>query len=167
MRLFLAGLLALCWPCIFVIFNALVRPPSPYIFIYTLYVYDVADVVGKVYSVISKRKGKVISENMKEDSDYFIIQALIPAVESIGFSDEIRKKTSGLAHPQLIFQGFDVLDQDPFWVPSTKEELEDLGEKADRENIAKKYLEDVRKRKGLFIEKKIVDFAEKQRTLKK
>jgi hypothetical protein len=36
---------------------------------------------------------------------------------------------------------------DPFWVPTTEEELEDLGEKGDRENIAKKYMDKVRKRK--------------------
>lgn len=123
--------------------------------------------MGKVYAVISKRKGKVLSENMNDDSETFIVQSLIPAIESIGFCDEIRKKTSGLAYPQLIFQGFEVLDQDPFWTPTTREELEDLGEKADKENLAKKYLDDIRKRKGLFVEKKIVDFAEKQRTLKK
>ncbi|RUS22926.1 hypothetical protein BC937DRAFT_94923 [Endogone sp. FLAS-F59071] len=40
-----------------------------------------------------------------------------------------------------------MLDQDPFWVPTTEEELEDLGEKADRENLAKRYMENVRKRK--------------------
>lgn len=82
------------------------------------------------------------------------------------FSD-IRKKTSGAASPQLIFSHFELLDIDPFWVPNTVEELEDLGEKADRENIAKKYMDVVRKRKGLFVEQKIVEHAEKQRTLRK
>ena len=59
------------------------------------------------------------------------------------------------------------MDQDPFWVPTTEEELEDLGEKADRENVAKAYMDKVRERKGMFVDKKIVEFAEKQRTLKK
>jgi ribosome assembly protein 1 len=56
---------------------------------------------------------------------------------------------------------------DPFWVPTTIEELEDLGEKADRANVAKLYVDAVRKRKGLFVEQKIVQAAEKQRTLKR
>lgn len=60
---------------------------------------------------------------------------------------EIRKRTSGAASPQLVFSGFEMLDQDPFWVPTTEEELEDLGEKADRENLARKYMDTVRKRK--------------------
>lgn len=40
-----------------------------------------------------------------------------------------------------------MLNEDPFWVPTTEEELEDLGEKSDRENLAKRYMETVRKRK--------------------
>lgn len=82
-------------------------------------------------------------------------------------SVEIRKRTSGAASPQLIFSGYETLPMDPFWVPTTVEELEDLGEKADRANVAKIYVDDVRKRKGMFVEKKIVEFAEKQRTLKR
>lgn len=80
---------------------------------------------------------------------------------------EIRKRTSGAAYPQLVFHGFELLDQDPYWVPTTEEELEDLGEKAERENVARRYMDSVRKRKGLFVEKKVVEFAEKQRTLKR
>ena len=60
---------------------------------------------------------------------------------------EIRTRTSGAASPQLVFKGYETLDQDPFWVPTTEEELEDLGEKADKENIAKKYMDAVRRRK--------------------
>jgi len=62
---------------------------------------------------------------------------------------------------------YELLDQDPFWIPTTEEELEDLGEKADRDNIAKGYMDSVRERKGMFVDRKIVQFAEKQRTLKR
>lgn len=60
-----------------------------------------------------------------------------------------------------------MLDEDPFWVPTTEEELEDLGEKADRENVAKVYMDAVRERKGMFVKRKLVEMAEKQRTLKR
>ncbi|KAF9376994.1 Cytoplasmic GTPase/eEF2-like protein (ribosomal biogenesis) [Podila verticillata] len=134
---------------------------------YSCDIQTTADVLGKVYAVIARRKGKILHEEMKEGTPFFSIQALLPVVESFGFSDDIRKKTSGAASPQLIFSHFELLDIDPFWVPNTVEELEDLGEKADRENIAKKYMDVVRKRKGLFVEQKIVEHAEKQRTLRK
>ena len=46
------------------------------------------------------------------------------------------------------------------------EELEDLGEKGDRDNTAKRYMNLVRKRKGLRTDQRLVVSAEKQRTLK-
>ncbi|KAG0309483.1 Cytoplasmic GTPase/eEF2-like protein (ribosomal biogenesis) [Dissophora globulifera] len=134
---------------------------------YSCDIQTTAEVLGKVYAVIARRKGKILHEEMKEGTPFFAIQALMPVVESFGFADDIRKKTSGAASPQLIFSHFEMLDMDPFWVPNTVEELEDLGEKADRENVAKRYMDVVRKRKGLFVEQKIVEHAEKQRTLRK
>nr|XP_006817172.1 PREDICTED: elongation factor Tu GTP-binding domain-containing protein 1-like [Saccoglossus kowalevskii] len=54
---------------------------------------------------------------------------------------------------------------DPYWVPSTEEELLHFGEKADSENQSRKYMDSVRRRKGLHVEEKIVEHGEKQRTL--
>lgn len=64
--------------------------------------------LGKVYSVISKREGKILSEDLKEGSDIFHISAELPVAESFGFAEEIRKKTSGLASPQLVFNRWQV-----------------------------------------------------------
>ncbi|KAJ9118998.1 hypothetical protein QFC24_005964 [Naganishia onofrii] len=125
------------------------------------------DVLGKVYAVVARRRGRIVSEEMKEGTSFFSIRAMMPVIESFGFADEIRKRTSGAASPQLVFAGFEMLDQDPFWVPTTEEELEDFGEKADRANVAKVYVDKVRKRKGMFVEQKVVEHAEKQRTLKR
>ncbi|KAI0269862.1 P-loop containing nucleoside triphosphate hydrolase protein [Gloeopeniophorella convolvens] len=125
------------------------------------------DVLGKVYGVVARRRGRIVAEEMKEGTSFFTVSALLPVVESFGFADDIRKRTSGAASPQLVFSGYVMLDEDPFWVPTTEEELEDLGEKADRENIAKGYMDGVRERKGMFVNRKIVETAEKQRTLKR
>ncbi|TDL17714.1 P-loop containing nucleoside triphosphate hydrolase protein [Rickenella mellea] len=134
---------------------------------YTCDIQASTDVLGKMYGVVARRRGRIVAEEMKEGTNFFTVTALLPVVESFGFADEIRKRTSGAASPQLIFSGYELLDQDPFWVPSTEEELEDLGEKADRSNVAKGYMDGVRKRKGMFVDKKIVEFAEKQRTRKR
>ncbi|AOW04139.1 P-loop containing nucleoside triphosphate hydrolase protein [Yarrowia lipolytica] len=125
------------------------------------------EVLGKVYSVVTRRKGKIVSEEMKEGTPFFTISATIPVVEAFGFAEEIRKRTSGAAQPQLIFAGYETFDMDPFWVPTTEEELEELGETADRENVARRYVDNVRARKGLYVEKKLVDGANRQRNLKK
>lgn len=126
-----------------------------------------AEVLGKVYGVITRRRGKVLTEEMKEGTPFFTIQASLPVADSFGFSEEIRKRTSGSANPQLVFAGFEMLDQDPFWVPTTDEELEALGDTSDKENIAMRYVQAIRKKKGLPVLEKLVEAAERQRTLKK
>lgn len=62
---------------------------------------------------------------------------------------------------------FEVLDEDPFWTPTTETELEAYGNISDRQNEALALVNSVRQRKGMFIESKLVEHAEKQRTLKK
>ena len=64
-----------------------------------------ADVLGKVYGVIARRRGRIVSEEMKEGTTFFTVRALLPVVESFGFAEEIRKRTSGAASPQLVFHG--------------------------------------------------------------
>uniref|UniRef100_A0A674PGS6 Elongation factor-like 1 n=1 Tax=Takifugu rubripes TaxID=31033 RepID=A0A674PGS6_TAKRU len=134
---------------------------------YTCEIMATADVLGRVYGVLGKREGRVLHEEMKEGTDMFIIKALVPVAESFGFADEIRKRTSGLASPQLVFSHWEVISSDPYWVPTTEEEYLHFGEKADSENQALKYMNSVRRRKGLYVEKKLVEHAEKQRTLSK
>uniref|UniRef100_A0A915K521 Elongation factor-like 1 n=1 Tax=Romanomermis culicivorax TaxID=13658 RepID=A0A915K521_ROMCU len=123
------------------------------------------EVLGKVYSVLNKRNGKVIGEEMNEGTNLFEISAVLPVIESFGFADEVRKKTSALASPQLVFSHWEVIGVDPFWVPTTQEELEHFGTKADTANRALKYMNMVRKRKGLEVDEQVVEFGTKQRTL--
>lgn len=133
---------------------------------YTCEIQAATEALGKVYAVVQKRGGAIESEDMKEGTPFFTIVARVPVIEAYGFSEEIRMRTSGAATPQLVFDGFDMLDIDPFWVPHTEEELEELGEFAERENRARRYMNGIRRRKGLFVDEKVVKNAEKQRTLK-
>ncbi|KAM9826375.1 elongation factor-like GTPase 1 isoform X4 [Syngnathus typhle] len=134
---------------------------------YTCEIMTTADVLGKVYGVVGKREGRILHEEMKEGTEIFIIKAVVPVAESFGFADEIRKKTSGRASPQMVFSHWEVISSDPYWVPTTEEEYLHFGEKADSSNQALKYMNAVRRRKGLYVEEKIVEHAEKQRTLSK
>ena len=63
---------------------------------------------GKMYAVLGKRNGRILSEDMREGSSVFNIEAVLPVVESFGFAEEIRKRTSGLASPQLKFSHWEV-----------------------------------------------------------
>ncbi|SPQ22601.1 abd41da0-ce01-44d4-b19c-ee54226178c8 [Thermothielavioides terrestris] len=126
------------------------------------------EVLGRVYDVLTRRRGRVQAEAMNEGTPFFTIQSVLPVAESFGFADEMRKRTSGAAQPQLIFAGFEVLDEDPFWTPFTEDDLEDLGEFGDRENVAKRYMDGVRRRKGLLVEgRHVATDAQKQKTLKR
>ncbi|KAF1949816.1 elongation factor 2 [Byssothecium circinans] len=141
---------------------------------YTCEIQASTDVLGRVYAVLTRRRGHILSETLSSTSSAsttgnqtFTITALLPVAESFGFSDEIRKRSSGSASPQLRFAGFEMLHQDPFWVPFTEDELEDLGELADRENVARRYMDRVRRRKGLLVREVLVRDAEKQKNLKR
>ena len=84
------------------------QPARLMVAMYTSHILATADVLGKVYSVLGRRNGRVLSEDMIEGSSVFDIQALLPVAESFGFAEEMRKKTSGLANPQLIFSHWEV-----------------------------------------------------------
>lgn len=74
--------------------------------------------------------------------------------------------TSGAAHPQLVFSHFEALPQDPRFVVSTEEEQEAQDDGAlPSINLARRLMDEVRKRKGLKVEEKAVQSATKQRTL--
>ena len=78
---------------------------------YTCDILATAEVLGKLYAVLGRRNGRVYAEEMREGSAMFSIQALIPVAESFGFAEEVRKKTSGLASPQLIFSRWEVRER--------------------------------------------------------
>jgi ribosome assembly protein 1 len=124
--------------------------------------------LGNLYAVLSKRRGQVHKEDIIEGTSLFLLSASLPVAESFGFAQELLKRTSGNGTaPQLRFSHWQVQEEDPFWRPTTAEELEDHGELAAEPNNARACIDKVRKRKGLQVEEKIVVFAEKQRTLNK
>src|SRR5690348_14136008 len=78
---------------------------------------------------------------------------------------DVRKKTGGVSSPQLVLSGWEIITQDPFWTPSTEEELEEFGDEDRSPNLARELIDSVRRRKGLPVEEKIVQRATAQRTL--
>lgn len=122
--------------------------------------------LGQMYGVLGKRRARVLKEEMREGSAMFTVHAYMPVAESFGFTDEMRRKTSGAASPQLVLSHWEALPQDPFFVPRTEEELEEYGDGSSvPPNTARKLIDAVRRRKGLPVEEKVVQYATKQRTL--
>lgn len=63
---------------------------------------------GKMYAVLGRRHGRVLHGDQQEGSATFSVTAVLPVIESFAFAAEIRKQTSGLASPQLIFSHWEV-----------------------------------------------------------
>ena len=61
-----------------------------------------------MYAVLGRRHGRVLHGDMQEGSSTFTVTAVLPVVESFEFAPEIRKQTSGLASPQLVFSHWEV-----------------------------------------------------------
>ncbi|XP_050510911.1 elongation factor-like GTPase 1 [Diabrotica virgifera virgifera] len=125
-------------------------------------------ILGKVYTVVSKRNGKIIDDVCMDDLEkIFLVKAQIPVIESQGFAGEVRKTTSGQANPNLRFSHYEIIDGDPFYEPVEDEDDEDETINVDSALRANKLRKDVRRRKGLHVEDEVVIHAEKQRTLNK
>lgn len=125
--------------------------------------------LGNLYAVLSRRRGAVFKEDIIEGTNLFLLSAHLPVAQSFQFAQELLKKTSGSGTaPQLSFSHWQLLDQDPFWRPRTEDELEEFGEQyLDEHNLAKTWINKIRKRKGLAVDEQVVVSAEKQRTLNK
>lgn len=123
--------------------------------------------IGKLYTVISKRRGKIVEEVLTEGTDLFVCKAYLPVIESFGFAEELRRMTSGLVLPQLVFSHWETMLDDPFYTRKTVEEMEEFGDQPFLDNLPKTFINKVRRRKGLQTDEKLVIHADKQRTLTK
>lgn len=123
---------------------------------------------GIVYGLINKCRGVVVKEDIQDGTSYFLLDLTLPLITSFEFNQLIRKECQGIAFPQLVWNGYEINSEDPFFVAKTEDEIEEHGtDDIMSKNSAKAIIEKVRKRKGLINYKKIVVSADKQRTLTK
>jgi ribosome assembly protein 1 len=59
------------------------------------------EVLGKVHAVLSRRRGRITSEEMKEGTSFFTVGALLPVIESFGFADGESSLLIGLCYSSL------------------------------------------------------------------
>ena len=132
-----------------------------------------ASQLGNLYSVLNRRRGRVVSEDIIEGTSLFIMHCKLPVIESFGFATELLKKTSGEGTaPLLVFSHWEAIEEDPFWRPTTEEEQEDHGDisvfnVAGFSNKARRLVDKIRVGKRMLVESLVVSSAEKQRTLKR
>lgn len=108
-------------------------------------------VLGKIYSVLQKRRTQIVSENVRNVTNTFVIEGLIPASESLGLAQDLRSKTSGGVIFHLQFSHWEMNTDDPFpEVSMTDEEFEDAGFNLTRmlqANVPRKIINYIRKMK--------------------
>eukprot|EP00551_Chaetoceros_affinis_P009778 CAMPEP_0203682932 /NCGR_PEP_ID=MMETSP0090-20130426/47256_1 /ASSEMBLY_ACC=CAM_ASM_001088 /TAXON_ID=426623 /ORGANISM="Chaetoceros affinis, Strain CCMP159" /LENGTH=846 /DNA_ID=CAMNT_0050552049 /DNA_START=109 /DNA_END=2650 /DNA_ORIENTATION=- len=91
------------------------------------------DAMGNVYSVLTRRRGHVFSEEQRPGTPQMTLLAYLPVMESFGFTADLRSSTGGKAFPQCSFD---------HWERMTGNAFEE-GNKCNETVLA------VRKRKGL------------------
>jgi elongation factor 2 len=92
------------------------------------------DAVGGVYSILGRRRSVVYSEELKPGTtNLYVVRAYMPVQESFGFSGDLRAATSGKAFPQMMFDHWKIIEDDPYTAGT----------------LANQLVADIRKRKGL------------------
>jgi len=94
------------------------------------------DAINGVYNVLNQRRGIVIEQTQQLGNPLFSVKAHLPVLESFGFTSTLSEETSGKAFPQLIFDHWEIIEEDPLVKGGKANDL----------------LANIRKRKGLDIE---------------
>ena len=90
--------------------------------------------MGGIYSVLTKRRGHVFSEEQRVGTPLFTVKAYLPILESFGFNADLRQGTGGQAFPQSVFDHWQLLSGGSVTDPTT---------------MAGKIVTEMRKRKGI------------------
>ncbi|CAD8153478.1 unnamed protein product [Paramecium octaurelia] len=122
---------------------------------------------GKSIDVLNQRRGNVVNEVLNSCTSLFTVQAKLPLSSSFDFYCQIQSATSGHVSAQLDFDGWSILQEDPFYQPFTDDDIAENGMQKVERNTARDLIMATRKRKGMNFEEKIVVAADKQRNLSK
>lgn len=72
------------------------------------------EVVGNVYEVMMKRKGRIEEENEVLRTSFVVMKGFLPVSESFGFLDFLREKTGGNAFLNCVFHHWKCMEGDVF-----------------------------------------------------
>ncbi|CAD26022.1 TRANSLATION ELONGATION FACTOR 2 (EF2) [Encephalitozoon cuniculi GB-M1] len=99
--------------------------------------------IGETYRCLSKYSYTVLQENYEEKTGFYVLTVLIPQFLYPGFLEDIRVGTKGTAYLLVGDVGYKLMLD------------------------FSKYVDGIRKKKGLFVEEKIVEEPSRQRTYKR
>ncbi|KAJ5753856.1 uncharacterized protein N7511_008009 [Penicillium nucicola] len=115
-----------------------------------------ADAVASVYTVLSRRRGHVLSDGPIAGTPLYSVRGLIPVIDSFGFETDLRIHTQGQAMVNLAFDKWSVVPGDPL---DRDIKLKPL-EMAPAMATARDFVLKTRRRKGLAEDVTVSKFLE-------
>ncbi|KAL3470465.1 P-loop containing nucleoside triphosphate hydrolase protein [Aspergillus californicus] len=115
-----------------------------------------ADAVASVYTVLSRRRGHVLSDGPIAGTPLYSVRGLIPVIDSFGFETDLRIHTQGQASVSLLFDKWSVVPGDPL---DREIKLKPL-ETAPAMATARDFVLKTRRRKGLAEDVTVSKFLE-------
>ena len=112
---------------------------------YTVSMTGPADSVTSLYTVLSKRRGHVLSDGPIAGTPLYGVKGLIPVIDSFGFETDVRIHTQGQAMVSLVFEKWQVVPGDPLDKEAKTRPLE----MASVQSTARDFVLKTRRRKGL------------------
>lgn len=85
--------------------------PTIYEPIYEVNINTTSEKKGKVYSLISNKRGQILSEETNIHNGMVELNGTLPVVESFGFDSKLKEITSGEAFPQLSFKCWNLINK--------------------------------------------------------
>ncbi|KAJ9487020.1 hypothetical protein VN97_g6306 [Penicillium thymicola] len=124
--------------------------------IYSVTMTGPADSVASVYTVLSRRRGHVLSDGPIAGTPLYSVRGLIPVIDSFGFETDLRIHTQGQAMVNLVFDKWSVVPGDPL---DRDVKLKPL-EMAPAMATARDFVLKTRRRKGLAEDVTVSKFLE-------
>ncbi|PLB33984.1 116 kDa U5 small nuclear ribonucleoprotein component [Aspergillus candidus] len=115
-----------------------------------------ADAVASVYTVLSRRRGHVLSDGPIAGTPLYSVRGLIPVIDSFGFETDLRIHTQGQAAVSLAFDKWSVVPGDPLDREVKTKPLE----MAPAVATARDFVLKTRRRKGLAEDVTVSKFLE-------
>ncbi|KAI5780656.1 P-loop containing nucleoside triphosphate hydrolase protein [Peziza echinospora] len=124
--------------------------------LYACHILSPADAVPHLYTVLSRRRGHVLSDGPIPGTPLYLVKGLIPVLDSFGFETDVRIHTQGQAFVNLVFDKWAVVPGDPLDREVKLRPLEPAGIR----EMARDLVVKTRRRKGLSEEVTIAKFLE-------
>ncbi|KAL9608932.1 MAG: hypothetical protein Q9167_006255 [Letrouitia subvulpina] len=117
-----------------------------------------ADSVAAIYTVLSRRRGHVISDGPIAGTPLYGVRGLVPVIDSFGLETDVRIHTQGQASLSMVFERWSVVPGDPLDREAKTRPLE----MANAIGAARDFVIKTRRRKGLAEEVSVGKYLEKE-----